>query len=76
MSGQNLKPNDPIQTTQRVSHLLNILGQNPQGISTRDLSVSGSSAVGKVLLAALGLMVDLLAPCLEGTLASPLWYFS
>jgi len=72
MSDQNLKPNDPIQTTQRVSHLLNILGQNPQGISTRDLSVSGSSAVGKVLLAALALMFALLAPCLEGTLASPL----
>ena len=35
---QSLKPNNLVQTIERVSTLLDILSQNPQGISIRDLS--------------------------------------
>jgi len=38
MSAQDLKPNNLVQTIERVSCILDILGQNPQGISIRDLS--------------------------------------
>ncbi|MBS3906529.1 MAG: IclR family transcriptional regulator, partial [Syntrophaceae bacterium] len=33
------KPNNLVQTIERISVILDILGQNPQGISIRDLSV-------------------------------------
>ncbi len=39
MSDRNLKPNNLVQTIERVSRLLDTLGQNPQGISIRDISV-------------------------------------
>ncbi len=35
---QESKPNNLVQTIERVSLILDILGQNPQGISVRDLS--------------------------------------
>src|SRR4030066_2183202 len=35
---QESKPNNLVQTIERVSFILDILGQNPQGISIRDLS--------------------------------------
>src|SRR4030067_1609274 len=35
---QESKPNNLVQTIERVSQILDILGQNPQGISVRDLS--------------------------------------
>lgn len=35
---QESKPNNLVQTIERVSLILDILGQNPQGISIRDLS--------------------------------------
>ena len=38
MSAQEFKPNNLVQTIERVSFILDILGQNPQGISIRDLS--------------------------------------
>ena len=38
MTAQNLKPNNLVQTIERVSYLLDILGQSPHGISIRDLS--------------------------------------
>jgi IclR family KDG regulon transcriptional repressor len=38
-SDQTSKPNNLVQTIERVSSLLDIVGQNPQGISIRDLSV-------------------------------------
>ncbi len=38
MLAQDLKPNNLVQTIERVSFLLDILSQNPQGISIRDLS--------------------------------------
>lgn len=36
---QEIKPNNLVQTIERVSQILDILGQNPQGISIRDLSL-------------------------------------
>lgn len=39
VSNQTSKPNNLVQTIERVSSLLDIVGQNPQGISIRDLSV-------------------------------------
>ncbi|HSB03700.1 MAG TPA: IclR family transcriptional regulator [Thermodesulfobacteriota bacterium] len=38
MSAQDLKPNNLVQTIERVSFILDILAQNPQGIRIRDLS--------------------------------------
>jgi IclR family transcriptional regulator, KDG regulon repressor len=38
MPAQEFKPNNLVQTIERVSFILDILGQNPQGISIRDLS--------------------------------------
>jgi DNA-binding IclR family transcriptional regulator len=38
-SPQEPKPNNLVQTIERVSQILDILGQNPQGISVRDLSL-------------------------------------
>lgn len=35
---QELKPNNLVQTIERVSSILDILGQSPQGISIRELS--------------------------------------
>lgn len=37
-SNQPSKPNNLVQTIERVSSLLDMVGQNPQGISIRDLS--------------------------------------
>ncbi len=36
---QELKPTNLVQTIERVSQILDILGQNPQGITIRDLSL-------------------------------------
>jgi IclR family KDG regulon transcriptional repressor len=38
-SNPTSKPNNLVQTIERVSSLFDIIGQNPQGISIRDLSV-------------------------------------
>ncbi|MDI6762597.1 MAG: IclR family transcriptional regulator [Thermodesulfobacteriota bacterium] len=43
---QGLKPNNLVQTIERVSLILDILGQNPQGISVRDLSTKVSLPKG------------------------------
>lgn len=43
---QELKPNNLVQTIERVSLILDILGQNPQGISIRDLSLKVSLPKG------------------------------
>jgi len=37
-ASQGMKPNNLVQTIERTSLILDILGQNPQGISIRDLS--------------------------------------
>ena len=37
-SRKNQKPNNLVQTIERVSLILDILGQSPQGISVRELS--------------------------------------
>ncbi len=37
-SEQSLKPNNLVQTIERASSILDILGQSPQGISIRELS--------------------------------------
>ena len=37
-TNQNLKPNNLVQTIERASIILDILGQSPQGISIRELS--------------------------------------
>jgi len=38
MAGREIKPNNLVQTIERVSTLLDILGESPRGISIRDLS--------------------------------------
>lgn len=43
---QETKPNNLVQTIERVSLILDILGQNPQGISIRDLSAKVSLPKG------------------------------
>lgn len=43
---QESKPNNLVQTIERVSLILDILGQNPQGISVRDLSFKVSLPKG------------------------------
>jgi len=43
---QESKPNNLVQTIERVSLILDILGQNPQGISVRDLSLKVSLPKG------------------------------
>lgn len=45
-SQKESKPNNLVQTIERVSLILDILGQNPQGISVRDLSLKVSLPKG------------------------------
>jgi len=49
------KPNNLVQTIERVAHILEMVGQNPQGMSIRDLSASLKLPKGTVhrLLASL-----------------------
>jgi len=41
-TNENQKPNNLVQTIERVALILDILGQNPQGVSVKDLSVKTS----------------------------------
>ena len=55
-SNQTSKPNNLVQTIERVSSLFDMVGQNPQGISIRDLSAKLGLPKGTIhrLLSSLG----------------------